>query len=169
MTERKRGAQPSNTNTVKHGATGYELSGRLPAEMQGFDLALADELLDLVGGDTAYRIAAMSAARRATCLELAYSWLARDDIPVLWVEEVNGHKVVKWQPILNRLGSWHEGLRRDLDALGLTPMARAKLGVPAGGALDYEQILAAQRAHQADTSQSGAENGAESAGGDGDE
>jgi hypothetical protein len=60
----------------------------------------------------------------------------------LWAD--NG--VIKWQPILNRLGSWHEGLRRDLDALGLTPVARARLGVDRDrGAIDYEQLLEAQR------------------------
>jgi hypothetical protein len=132
-----------NRAAVKHGATGYEKGGNLPAELQGFDLALADELLDHVGGDPAYRLLAQSAARRATLLELAYSWLARPDVKVLWLEDQDGHKVVKWQPVLNRLGSWHEGLRRDLDSLGLTPMARAKLGIGDNGAVSIAQIIEA--------------------------
>jgi hypothetical protein len=132
-----------NTVALKHGAGRYETTGELPAEMRGFDAALANELLEHVGGDPAYRLLAQSAARRATLLELAYSWLTRQDVKVMWLEEdEGGRKVVNWQPILNRLGSFHEGLRRDLDALGLTPQSRARLSIDGGGGvLDYEAVL----------------------------
>jgi hypothetical protein len=136
----------SNVVALKHGAGAYEKTGDLPAELRGFDAALADELLEHAGGDPSFRLLAQSAARRATLLELAYSWLSREDVKVLWLEEdEQGRRLVQWQPILNRLGSFHEGLRRDLDALGLTPQSRAKLGLDGSDELlDYEAVLAAR-------------------------
>lgn len=133
-----------NVAALKHGAGAYEKSGGLPAEMEGFDVVLAEELLELAGGDPAFRLLAVSAARRATLLELAYSWLGRADVSVMWIEAEDGRKVVRWQPILNKLGSFHEGLRRDLVELGLTPLARAKLNLGTGErAVSIAEILEA--------------------------
>lgn len=130
----------------KHGVRAYEDTGLLAEEHEGFDTALAAELLEQVGGDPAYRLLVQSVARRATILEMAYAWLGREDVPVFWVEDDDGHKILKWQPILNRLGSYHEGLRRDLDSLGLSPLARSRLGLePGKRAIDYEELLRAQQ------------------------
>ena len=86
-----------NPVAPKHGAGRYETTGELPVEMRGFDVALLDELLEHAGGDPAFRLLAQSAARRATLLELAYAWLARPGVKVLWLEEdENGRKLVQW-------------------------------------------------------------------------
>jgi hypothetical protein len=115
----------------KHGAFSYRDSGNLPARLDDdFDRELAKELLGYCGDDPAFMPLAQSAARRATLLEIAYSWLARSDIPVMWAEDKGDVKVVRMQPILKRISTWHEGLRRDLAELGLTPQSRAKLGLP---------------------------------------
>jgi hypothetical protein len=115
----------------RHGAYSYRDRGDLPARLgENFDRELAKELLEHAGGDPAFQLLAQSAARRATMIELAYSWLGAEDVKVMWAENEDGHKIVKMQPILKRISSWHEGLRRDLAELGLTPQSRAKLGLP---------------------------------------
>jgi hypothetical protein len=120
-----------------HGVYSYRDRNQLPARLdEGFDVKLAEELLKHVGGNQAYRLLAQSAARRATLLAIAYSWLADPDVPVLWAEERDGHKIVKMQPILRAIGSWHEGLRRDLSELGLTPTSAARLGLGSKETLD---------------------------------
>jgi hypothetical protein len=113
----------------KHGVRSYEMTGKLPAEMEGFDVKLAQELLEETQdpGNVGFQILAKSAARRATLLELAYSFLAREDVPAFWLEKKGGREILRWQPILERLASYHEGLRRDLQELGLTPAARVRL------------------------------------------
>ena len=121
----------------KHGAYSYRDRGELPARLgQDFDRQLANELLEHAGGDPAFKLLAQSAARRATMIELAYSWLGAEDIKVMWAENEDGHRIVKMQPILKRISTWHEGLRRDLAELGLTPASAAKLGLGSRETLD---------------------------------
>ena len=128
---------------VTHGAAGYERDGNLPVGWEGYDLELARELLDLAGGDERFSLACTLAARRATLVELAFSWLSREDVPVFWVEQdETGRNVVHFQPILTRLFGWMNGLRRDLDALNLTPAQAARL-MPDEGALDAGKVLEA--------------------------
>jgi hypothetical protein len=137
--------QRSNASR-SHGVYSYRDSGDLPARLgENFDRELAKELLEHAGGDPAFQLLAQSAARRATMIELAYSWLGAEDVKVMWAENEDGHKIVKMQPILKALGSWHEGLRRDLAELGLTPQSRSKLGLPEAGTVDYEKIIEARR------------------------
>jgi len=118
---------------VKHGVRAYEDTRRLPAEFEGFDVTLAQELLEETGDPTSpgFQLLAQSAARRATLLELAYSFLSREDVNAFWTEDKGGRRIVKWQPILDRLATYHEGLRRDLQELGMTPAARARLDLAA--------------------------------------
>lgn len=124
-------ARPDAPNK-SHGAYAYRDSSQLPARIdEDFDRELARELLDHAGGDPAFQVLATSAARRATILECAYSWLAHEDVKPFWLErDEDGRAIVKWQPVLKFIGSYHEGLRRDLSELGLTPQSRAKLGLP---------------------------------------
>lgn len=114
---------------LKHGARAYETTGQLPAEWEGYDVKLAQVLLDETPDPTnvGFQVLAKSAARRATLLELAYSFLSREDVPAFWLETKGGRKILCWQPILERLATYHEGLRRDLQELGLTPAARVRL------------------------------------------
>ena len=143
MTKRSEGGPVGNQKTRTHGLHPYETRGELPAPMRGFDEKLASELLELAGGAPAFQLLAKSAARRATIIELAVSYLSGDGVNMLWLETNEaGQKVVCWQPLLNRLGSYFEGLRRDLQELGLTPLARARLGVKDGKGFDYEEFLA---------------------------
>ena len=114
----------------KHGVRAYEDAGRLPANVDPeYDRKLAMEILDATGDpeSVGFRLLAQSAARRATLIHLAYSYLSREDIDVFWVEIKNGRNIVRHQPILDRLGTYHEGLRRDLQELGMTPAARVRL------------------------------------------
>jgi hypothetical protein len=138
-------ARPEAPN-ARHGVYGYRDRNRLPARLpQDFDQALAAELLEHVGGNPAFRILAESAARRATILEVAYSWLAAQDVKPFWLErDGEGRAVVKWQPVLRFIGSYHEGLRRDLAELGLTPQSRAKLGLPEDSSVLDAAIKAAK-------------------------
>ena len=128
---------------AKHGAAGYELSGRLPAEYEGYDIQLAQELQSLVGGNDRFALACMLTARRQTMVELAFSWLAREDVPVFWIEQdEEGRNIVRFQPVLNRLFGWMNGLRLDLMQLNLTPAQAARIAAD-GDALDAAVVLEA--------------------------
>ena len=135
-------------DALKHGATAYERNGRLPAEWEGYDRELARELLVLVGGAERYSLACTLAARRATLFEMAFSWLAREDVDVFWVEKDEaGRNIVHFQPVLTRLSGWMNGLTRDLSELSLTPAQSARL-MPDEGILDAGKVLEAVRNEQ---------------------
>lgn len=135
-------------NALKHGAAGYERDGRMPTEWEGYDREIARDLLVLVGGDERFSLACTLAARRATLVELAFSWLAREDVEVFWLEEADdGRNIVQFQPILTRLFGWMNGLRRDLTELNLTPAQVARL-VPDDGLLDAGKVLEVIRNEQ---------------------
>ena len=78
-------------------------------------------------------------------VELAFSWLARDDVAVFWIEQdEEGHNIVRFQPVLNRLFGWMNGLRLDLMQLNLTPAQAERIG-PDGDMLDAAGVLEAMQ------------------------
>jgi hypothetical protein len=137
-------------NALKHGAAGFERDGRLPVEWDGFDRDLVHEMLILVGGDERFTLACTLAARRATLVELAFSWLAQEEVDVFWIEkDKTGRNIVMFQPVLTRLFGWMNGLRRDLSELNLTPAQSAR-HLPDESILDAGKILEMVRNEQSD-------------------
>ncbi len=81
-------------------------------------------------------------------VEMAFSWLARDDVDVFWIEKDEaGRNIVQFQPVLSRLFGWMNGLMRDLSELSLTPAQTARL-MPDEGILDAGKVLEAVRNEQ---------------------
>ena len=64
-------------------------------------------------------------------------------MPVFWIEQdEEGRNIVRFQPVLNRLFGWMNGLRLDLMQLNLTPAQAARIA-PDGDTLDAAVVLEA--------------------------
>ncbi|MCL4490120.1 MAG: hypothetical protein M1570_18610 [Chloroflexi bacterium] len=136
------GHEPTN---LVHGAWSFLNSGRLPADKEGLDVRIADELLRMAGGDERFRPMATLCARRIVFLQLITEHVERESM------EHPG----KVPPSLDKVNSFFEGCRRDLVEMGLTPMAAMhllKAGRDGGDMSEANEIIEQYRSKDASDS-----------------
>ena len=100
--------EKGHKQSVKHGL--YRNPDKLEPETREKVVALREEL-ERADRPTIRRHLAHSAALRASLLREAHEWLAK--VPTFWLED----QQVRYQGLLQVIGSMHEGLRRDLERL----------------------------------------------------
>lgn len=111
---------PQADNAITHGIYRYLKTGELPDDLTGLDTEYAAELQRLAGGDEKYRMMAQLAARRALVVELGW----RNLLQAYTI--ARGRDVYALPNVIKILNSYMEGLRRDLQEMGLTPQSAIK-------------------------------------------
>ncbi len=108
---------PQSLNAQTHGGYTFLRTGRLPSDMQDFDKEKAQEFLALAGGEPRFKYAAELCGTAYTVVRLIVRYMEKTHDP-------NGDTLPGG---LKVLGSYMEILRRNLEAMGLTPASAGKI------------------------------------------